>query len=171
MLLCPWDSPGKNAGVGCHSILTSPLFLPFPSLFVILAPSPLPSSPTYDLLQVSSWLLFTALSIIKPDVPPRLFLQRLTVLVFTPYIPSSFPDLPLHSSPFTCSGSNRTMSEHDLLTRDAFSCLWTLNPSGCVLSQLSQHLSYPPYIEGIALHLLRLSLLYFKLLEGSGHEF
>ena len=20
-LLCPWDSPGKNTGVGCHSIL------------------------------------------------------------------------------------------------------------------------------------------------------
>ena len=20
-LLCPWDSPGKNAGVGCHSLL------------------------------------------------------------------------------------------------------------------------------------------------------
>ena len=59
--------------MGCHSILTSPLFLPFPSLFVILAPSPLPSSPTYDLLQVSSWLLFTALGIIKPDIPPRLF--------------------------------------------------------------------------------------------------
>ena len=21
MLLCPWDSPGKNSGVGCHSLL------------------------------------------------------------------------------------------------------------------------------------------------------
>ena len=21
MLLCPWDSPGKNAGVGCHALL------------------------------------------------------------------------------------------------------------------------------------------------------
>ena len=20
-LLCPWDSPGKNAGVGCHALL------------------------------------------------------------------------------------------------------------------------------------------------------
>ena len=21
MLLCPWDSPGKNTGVGCHTLL------------------------------------------------------------------------------------------------------------------------------------------------------
>ena len=21
MLLCPWDSPGKNTGVGCHALL------------------------------------------------------------------------------------------------------------------------------------------------------
>jgi len=25
-LLCPWDSPGKNTGVGCHSLLQG-LFL------------------------------------------------------------------------------------------------------------------------------------------------
>ena len=24
-LLCPWDSPGKNTGVGCHSLLTGSL--------------------------------------------------------------------------------------------------------------------------------------------------
>ena len=26
-LLCPWDSPGKNTGVGCHALLQS-LFRP-----------------------------------------------------------------------------------------------------------------------------------------------
>ena len=27
MLLCPWDSPGKNTGVGCHDLLQG-IFLP-----------------------------------------------------------------------------------------------------------------------------------------------
>ena len=26
-LLCPWDSPGKNTGVGCHCLLHQPIFL------------------------------------------------------------------------------------------------------------------------------------------------
>ena len=31
MLLCPWDSPGKNTGVGCH-FLPSPGDLPDPGI-------------------------------------------------------------------------------------------------------------------------------------------
>ena len=30
MLLCPWDSPGKNIGVGCHSLLQG--YLPDPEI-------------------------------------------------------------------------------------------------------------------------------------------
>ena len=31
MLLCPWDSPGKNAGMGCHALLHA-LGLPDPGI-------------------------------------------------------------------------------------------------------------------------------------------
>src|SRR5574339_28526 len=31
-LLCPWDSPGKNTGVGCHFLLQNVALLPFNSL-------------------------------------------------------------------------------------------------------------------------------------------
>ena len=27
-LLCPWDSPGKNTGVGCHALLQETLPIP-----------------------------------------------------------------------------------------------------------------------------------------------
>ena len=28
-LLCPWNSPGKNTGVGCHSLLPDPGIKPW----------------------------------------------------------------------------------------------------------------------------------------------
>ena len=37
-LLCPWDSPGKNTGVGCHFLLQGsslPRDLPDPGIFLI----------------------------------------------------------------------------------------------------------------------------------------
>ena len=51
-LLCPWDSPGKNAGVGCHALLQG-IFLTqgwSPGLFLspALVGKFFPTSATYD---------------------------------------------------------------------------------------------------------------------------
>ena len=51
-LLCPWDSPGKNAGVGCHALLQG-IFLTQgwgPGLFLspALVGKFFPTSATYD---------------------------------------------------------------------------------------------------------------------------
>ena len=43
-LLCPWDSPGKNTGVGCHDLLQGDL----PD------PGTEPESPVSSALQVDS---------------------------------------------------------------------------------------------------------------------
>ena len=34
-LLCPWDSPGKNTGVGCHVLLHKTLRIPLWSVFTL----------------------------------------------------------------------------------------------------------------------------------------
>ena len=46
MLLCPWNSPGKNTGMGCHSLLQG--IFPDPGIkpgFPILQVNSLPSEP------------------------------------------------------------------------------------------------------------------------------
>jgi len=40
--LCPWNSPGKNAGVGSHSLLQGIFLIPFPG---VLQADSLPSEP------------------------------------------------------------------------------------------------------------------------------
>ena len=37
-LLCPWDSPGKNTGVGCHALLRE--ILPYPGIELMSLISP-----------------------------------------------------------------------------------------------------------------------------------
>ena len=43
-LLCPWDSPGKNTGVGCHFLLQG-----------IFSPPPRGGTPASPALQVGSF--------------------------------------------------------------------------------------------------------------------
>ena len=38
MLLCPWDSPGKNTGVGCHALLQG-IFLTQGSNLSLMSPA------------------------------------------------------------------------------------------------------------------------------------
>ena len=57
-LLCPWDSPGKNTGVGCHFLLqgpfpdpgTKPLFSASPALASRFFPTAPPVKPWWDCL-------------------------------------------------------------------------------------------------------------------------
>ena len=53
MFLCPWDSPGKNTGVGCHALLQgifptwglNPCLPVSPALQVDSLPTELPGKP------------------------------------------------------------------------------------------------------------------------------
>ena len=47
-LLCPWNSPGKNTGVGCHAILQGGSSQPRDLK---------PTSPAASALEVNTWLL------------------------------------------------------------------------------------------------------------------
>ena len=55
-LLCPWDSPGKNTGVGCHAILQGifPTHASNPRLLILLhwkvdsLPQAPPGKPNYS---------------------------------------------------------------------------------------------------------------------------
>ena len=52
-LLCPWDSPGKNTGVGCHALLQGGL--PHPGMEPLspaLQADSLPSEPPGKLIKV-----------------------------------------------------------------------------------------------------------------------
>ena len=44
-LLCPWDSPGKNTGVGCHFLLQG--------IFLMLGSDPVSPAPQADSLPLS----------------------------------------------------------------------------------------------------------------------
>ena len=62
-LLCPWDSPGKNTGVGCHFLLSLCLFISLfmcPALagrfFTIVPPGKLIDTDKMKRLILRSWL-------------------------------------------------------------------------------------------------------------------
>ena len=62
-LLCLWDSPGKNTGVGCHALfygifLTLGVELRTPMLRADSLPSELPGKPQYTFTDLHSQLLF-----------------------------------------------------------------------------------------------------------------
>ena len=44
-LLCPWDFPGKNPGVGCHALLQGPSLIQGSNLSPVLQVDSLPPEP------------------------------------------------------------------------------------------------------------------------------
>ena len=66
-LLCPWDSPGKNTGVGCHSFLQGNLPDPGtePGSPALQADSLLPEPPGKSLAVITFLLICHLMGLIK----------------------------------------------------------------------------------------------------------
>ena len=112
-LLCPWDSPGKNTGVGCHAFLgdlrdpgTEPTFLISPALadrvFTTTVTWEAPNKPFLYLQNISGVCSFLTTSTLPPKArtpSPLTWTTAVTCQQTSPLSPLPLYCLCLHQQP------------------------------------------------------------------------